>query len=67
VVLTDLQLDGAEGADLSRSLRADAETIRVIAVTGRSRDSLGADADLFDGFVRKPIQLETLLALLREA
>jgi len=66
VVLTDLQLDGAEGADLARTLRAETEAIRVIAVTGRSRDSLGSEADLFDGFLRKPIQLETLLSLLRE-
>ena len=66
VVLTDLQLDGAEGADLARTLRTEAEAIRVIAVTGRSRDSLGTDADQFDGFLRKPVQIETLLSLLRE-
>jgi signal transduction histidine kinase/DNA-binding response OmpR family regulator len=66
-VLTDLRLGAEEGCDLAHALRAENDAIRVIAVTGRSRERRDSEGDLFDGFLRKPIELESLLGLLRES
>jgi PAS domain S-box-containing protein len=67
-VLTDLQLAGEDGVELVRALRAGAlHGARFIAVSGRSLEELGPDAKLFDGAVRKPFDLDALLALLRSA
>lgn len=64
-VLVDLRLGDAHGTELAQQLRELATPPRVIALTGTSRAELGAAADLFDGFVRKPVELADLLALLR--
>jgi len=66
-VLTDLRLGDGHGTQLALQLRALGRPLRVIAVTGTSRAELGAAGDLFDGFVRKPVELPALLAVLRQA
>jgi CheY-like chemotaxis protein len=66
-VVTDLRLGDLGGADVARALRGLDPWMRVIAVTGSAREDLGPDAVLFDGFVRKPIEVAALLALLRPA
>ncbi len=66
-VLTDLGLhDPDEGPALARALRrSEGGAPILIAVSGRSPDTLGTDAVLFDGFARKPVDLDVLLPLLR--
>jgi DNA-binding response OmpR family regulator len=66
-VLTDLRLGDGDGTQLAQALRALGRPVRVIAVTGTSRAELGAAGDLFDGFVRKPVELAALIAVLRQA
>jgi len=65
-VLTDLQLGAEDGAQLARELRAgELRSVRIVAVSGRALEELGPDAALFDGALRKPVDLDALLALLR--
>ena len=64
VVVADLQLGATSGVELAAALRTSGGRLRILAVSGRSREELGADAELFDGFVRKPVELDALLALL---
>jgi PAS domain S-box-containing protein len=68
IVLTDVHLGGVDGTALARTLRrpreVGSEHIRVVAVTGRSREELGVDAELFDAVVRKPVDLDELLGVL---
>jgi CheY-like chemotaxis protein len=65
-VLTDLQLGAEDGANLARALReSDLAPLHIVAVSGRSPDEHGVDAGLFDGAVRKPVDLDALLGLLR--
>ena len=67
-VLTDLQLGNEDGAQLARALRASAlRSACIVAVSGRDLGELGSDAALFDGAVRKPIDFDGLLAVLRGA
>jgi DNA-binding response OmpR family regulator len=65
-VLLDLRLGDADGAELAQQLRGLGRPLRVIALTGSSRAELGEAADLFDGFVRKPVELADLVAILRQ-
>src|SRR5262249_36756556 len=63
VVITDRGLGSVGGAALAHALRErHGRRLRIIAATGRAREELGADAALFDAFVRKPVDLDTLLA-----
>ena len=65
VVITDLRLGDGHGTELARALHALGRPLRVIAASGGSREDLGPEADLFDGFVRKPVDLAALVSLLR--
>jgi len=68
VVLTDLVLGTEEGEALARALRASGlAPLRIVALSGRAPEESGAEPGLFDGFVRKPVDLDALLALLRSA
>lgn len=59
VVLIDLHLDDIEGPDLAGVLRRDCPTARLVAVSGAVP---AADVSRsFDGFLLKPVALETLL------
>jgi DNA-binding response OmpR family regulator len=64
VVVADLQLGAKSGLDLAAALRARGGRLRIVALSGSSPEELGARADLFDGFARKPVDLDALLALL---
>jgi PAS domain S-box-containing protein len=64
VVVTDLMLGETSGIELAASLRRRGGQFRIIAATGRAFDELAEDANLFDGYVRKPVELDALLALL---
>jgi DNA-binding response OmpR family regulator len=68
VVIADLKLGAESGAELASGLRArsGARALRIVAATGLAREDLGKEAELFDGFVRKPVDLDELLALIRE-
>jgi PAS domain S-box-containing protein len=67
-VLTDLELGGGDdGASLARALRASELRARILAVSGRTLEEAGADDAPFDGALRKPVDLDALLALLRQA
>jgi len=65
VVVTDIRLGDGHGAELARALHALGRPLRVIAASGANRYDLGAAGRLFDGFVRKPIDLAALVALLQ--
>jgi PAS domain S-box-containing protein len=65
VIVTDLRLGTDSGVELARGWRAQGEgRPLLVAATGRAAEELGEDAALFDGFVRKPIELDALLALI---
>jgi CheY-like chemotaxis protein len=68
LILMDLQLPGIDGLELTRRLKADAETadIRIIAVTAYAMkgDQEKAFAAGCDGYVTKPIDTRTLPALI---
>ena len=70
LILMDLQLPGMDGLELTRQLKADPELrdIIVIAVTAYAMktDEAKAIAAGCDGYVSKPIDVETLPALIRQ-
>jgi CheY-like chemotaxis protein len=62
VVLLDLGLPSMDGVEVARHLRGSTSRIRIVAVTGRGPAAAsGAD---FDGYLVKPVTLETLSAAL---
>src|SRR5688572_23946239 len=69
LILMDLQLPGMDGLELTRQLKADPvlRDIVVIAVTAYAMktDEAKAIAAGCDGYVSKPIDVETLPALVR--
>jgi CheY-like chemotaxis protein len=70
LVLTDIQLPGASGLELTRRLKADPATagIRVIAVSAFAMpaDEERALAAGCDGYVAKPIDTRTLPSIVAE-
>lgn len=66
-ILTDVELaDEHDGIALARALRKNAGPSPVlIAISGHSQETLGAHAELFDRFVRKPVDIDFLLPWLR--
>ena len=68
LVLTDIQLPGASGLELTRRLKSDAATadIRVIAISAfaMAADEQQAMAAGCDGFLAKPINTRTFPSLL---
>jgi two-component system cell cycle response regulator DivK len=69
LILMDLQLPGMDGLELTRRLKADPmrQDIVIIAVTAYAMkgDELKAMAAGCDGYVAKPIDVDTLPALVR--
>jgi DNA-binding response OmpR family regulator len=65
VVVTDLRLGNGHGTELARALRALGRPLRIIAVSGASREDLPQGERLFDGFIRKPVDLDELVARVR--
>jgi CheY-like chemotaxis protein len=59
VLLTDLSLPGMSGSQLLAALRARFERLKAIALTGSSREDT-PDADAFDDFLTKPVDLHRL-------
>ena len=69
LILMDLQLPGMDGLELTRRLKADPmrRDIAIIAVTAYAMkgDEVKAMAAGCDGYVAKPIDVETLPVLVR--
>ena len=69
LILMDISLPGMSGLDAVRHLRADplTQTIPILAVTANARpaDLEAALAAGCDGFVPKPIDLETMMETIR--
>ena len=70
LILMDLQLPGMDGLELTRRLKADPRRrhIAIVALTayamkGDDLEALGAGCD---GYVAKPIDIETLPVIVRE-
>jgi two-component system, cell cycle response regulator DivK len=70
LILMDLQLPGMDGLELTRKLKADParRDIAIIAVTAYAMkgDEEKARAAGCDGYVAKPIDIETLPRMVRE-
>jgi two-component system cell cycle response regulator DivK len=70
LILMDLQLPGMDGLELTRRLKADParRNIAIIAVTAYAMkgDEEKARAAGCDGYVAKPIDIETLPRMVRE-
>ena len=69
IVLMDLTLPDAEGGTLADQLRAEAESLPVIFVSGTVPDEAMVDGTLDESgtrFLQKPVGLETLLMTMRE-
>lgn len=69
-VVTDVMLNpGPDGIELARKLREMPATasIPIFAVTGRNLEDLGEDVRLFDKVLTKPVDIDVLIAELREA
>jgi len=66
VLLTDLNLPGMSGSQLLAALRYRSGNLRAIAVTGLLRQDT-PDADAFDDFFTKPVDLDRLTQSVRAA
>ncbi|MDE2452233.1 MAG: PAS domain S-box protein [Burkholderiales bacterium] len=71
LILLDIQLPGIDGFEVLRRLRADAAT-RAIPVIALSANAMSADIRRateagFDGYLTKPVDLERLVAVVRQA
>ena len=68
VVVTDIGMDGVDGFELARRLRAhpDCPDLCIIAVTGRDADlaRVHSDLDLFDAYLVKPVEPRDLRSTL---
>ncbi|MEM9765639.1 MAG: response regulator [Pseudomonadota bacterium] len=67
LVLMDIQLPVIDGLEATRRIRADGETLPIIALTANARERdrafyLGAG---MDGYLAKPIRVDDLYAILR--
>ncbi len=70
LILMDIMMPGMDGFDVHRMLRADPDTkhIPVIACTAFRDPDIDQRirAERFDGFVEKPLKLDSLLDLMRQ-
>lgn len=68
VVITDLQMPGADGGNVARSVRAVLPLVQVWVATGADwRDVQPlVDSGLFDRMLRKPLDADSLLLQLRQ-
>lgn len=68
VVVTDIGMDGVDGFELARRLRAHpaCAALSIIAVTGRDADlaRVRSDLDLFDAYLVKPVEPRDLRSTL---
>jgi DNA-binding NtrC family response regulator len=69
VVLLDLNLPDRPGIDVLRAIRATAELLCVVVITGEHsvERAVAALKDGADNFVTKPLDLEVLLAIIHKA
>jgi two-component system NtrC family response regulator len=69
VVLTDLRLPGLSGVDLLRRLRENDPEVQVIVITAYATIETAVDAIRAGahGYLRKPINIEELLIMVRQA
>jgi len=67
-ILMDLQMPVMNGVEAARRLREQEESqnIPVFALSGLSSSLQDPDADLFDGFLEKPIDVDTLVGSIME-
>ncbi|AKF10787.1 response regulator [Sandaracinus amylolyticus] len=67
VVLTDVNLNGQSGRELARTLRSDERTagLAIVAASGSVIPTTPL-LRMFDTFLRKPVDVTTLGAVLRE-
>jgi CheY-like chemotaxis protein len=68
VLITDLTMPGLSGIDLAERVRAIPPTLRVICCTGYGDEGTERQAAAagLHAFVRKPIDLDALAAMLRK-
>jgi two-component system response regulator GlrR len=66
VLLTDLRLPGMGGFELLAMLRRRIPGLRAVAITGCRHDEF-PDADVFDDFITKPVDLDRLTRTLHTA
>lgn len=70
LILMDLMMPDMDGFEVHRTLREDPETRHIPVVACTAYRDQEVDRRLrdepFDGFIEKPLQLETLLTLIRE-
>jgi CheY-like chemotaxis protein len=65
VVITDIVLPDVDGYELAARLRSTlGESIRIIALSGLPRNPQRPEADAFDVWLEKPVDLSTLETLL---
>jgi CheY-like chemotaxis protein len=70
VVIMDMNLPGIDGCEATRQIRAAPATqdVPIIALSGHDEEDKGAAAREAgcNGYVRKPVQIRTLLSLVNE-
>jgi CheY-like chemotaxis protein len=68
LIVMDIEMPKMRGDEAARIIRATPawSKIPIIALTGISPDSLGAQAGLFDNYLLKPFGFEKMLALVEE-
>ena len=69
VVLLDLKLPGMDGSELLKLLRKEYPQVPVLLITGHGDPENETDVELMGAFdyLLKPVQLEDLIAKMREA
>ncbi len=69
IVVTDFGLPDGNGAEFARELRRlrGDQTPRIVALTGRTMDDLGADAACFDAVLTKPVDVAALIATIAQS
>ncbi|MGH8185925.1 MAG: response regulator [Steroidobacteraceae bacterium] len=67
VVLLDIGLPGMDGYEVARRMRASKRSLRLIALSGygQHEDKQRSVAAGFDAHLTKPVEMATLVALLR--
>lgn len=67
VAVIDIGLPDIPGDEVARRLRSEHPQVRLVALSGRSREDLPAEAAAsFDDHLVKPVEIDTLLELLKQ-